>query len=613
MNNIVDTSSAPSPSTAPLTARQRHGRTLIRAAWGLEIIAAAIGLFIALAVAFDTLQEIEKKSTTQSTIEESDWLANIESSVWLDTFIGALPFLMVAIVELMKIPLATAFYLSKPLVWRCIFLISLVLLVTITFETMLNGFQRQYERRVFVITEQRATLTSIEERIKRHDDRIRSLLSVTAESVRDEYSEDFDKIQQQQNLEISKIDEQRQEHIRTLDAKADVLHQNELNDIRARLERLRSDEQQELSNYTNSNKYDNSGIANKRSEYINRIESLERNLSRISEERKLELSDCTFSCSRIRSTYNKREDNINRQIRDARNRLNSLDDAGDREQYLSRIEEGKKIIRQKYRPQIMRLEERIQELSAKIDEQRSRSARSVDVALGALDRKRQEIGQIYQTRIDEIEDRLQKRMEEVTKKEQEIGKLQDEISKEKRRRDTLRDQINRDAKNNQIYQIAALWYGKDSRADVTQDELKVVSLVWFGSLAFIVATMGVIIALAGLVLRYHERPTGAKVDPSATTAALRSVRRAAVAYRRRLRARPPPPKIEVREVMKEVPVDKVVFRDVPKEVVVKELVYVPLYTSDPSLLNIDYGVGVVKPSDGRTESPREDRAARTPE
>ena len=65
--------------------------------------------------------------------------------------------------------------------------------------------------------------------------------------------------------------------------------------------------------------------------------------------------------------------------------------------------------------------------------------------------------------------------------------------------------------------------------------------------------------------------------------------------------------------MKEVPVDKVVFRDVPREVVVKELVYVPLYTSDPSLLNIDYGVGVVKPSDGRSGSPREDGAPETPE
>ena len=96
--------------------------------------------------------------------------------------------------------------------------------------------------------------------------------------------------------------------------------------------------------------------------------------------------------------------------------------------------------------------------------------------------------------------------------------------------------------------------------------------------------------------------------------AFKSFRRAAVAYRRRLRARPPPPpKIEVREVVKEVPVDKVVFRDVPREVVVKELVYVPLYTSDPSLLNIDYGVGVVKPSDGRTESASGDRTAETPE
>ena len=40
----------------------------------------------------------------------------------------------------------------------------------------------------------------------------------------------------------------------------------------------------------------------------------------------------------------------------------------------------------------------------------------------------------------------------------------------------------------------------------------------------------------------------------------------------------------MREVFKEVPVDKVVFKEIPVEIIKKEIVYVPIYTSDPSLL-----------------------------
>ena len=38
------------------------------------------------------------------------------------------------------------------------------------------------------------------------------------------------------------------------------------------------------------------------------------------------------------------------------------------------------------------------------------------------------------------------------------------------------------------------------------------------------------------------------------------------------------------EVIKEVPVDKVVFKEVPVEIVKKEVVHIPVYTDDKSLL-----------------------------
>lgn len=134
--------------------------------------------------------------------------------------------------------------------------------------------------------------------------------------------------------------------------------------------------------------------------------------------------------------------------------------------------------------------------------------------------------------------------------------------------------------------------------DVTKDELKLISTIWFGSLAAIVALTGTILALAGLVVRYHQ--------PKRTWYSVRGV---AVALRqhlrRRLREGPkivtkevPVDKVVFKEVPVEVPVDKVVFKEVPKEVVRKEIVYVPLYTNDSELLQIWDGISPLKPKQG---------------
>ena len=43
--------------------------------------------------------------------------------------------------------------------------------------------------------------------------------------------------------------------------------------------------------------------------------------------------------------------------------------------------------------------------------------------------------------------------------------------------------------------LAALAYGRDDVADVTTEEIKVVSVIWFGTVATIVATTGTVLAL----------------------------------------------------------------------------------------------------------------------
>ena len=77
--------------------RQKNSKFLLASAWVLEVIAASIGLFIAYLITRDGLD------------------AGIDPG---NALIGALPFLMVAVVELMKIPIVTIVYHTKNLFWK---------------------------------------------------------------------------------------------------------------------------------------------------------------------------------------------------------------------------------------------------------------------------------------------------------------------------------------------------------------------------------------------------------------------------------------------------------------------------------------------------------------
>ena len=71
----------------------RYGKQLYIIAWGVEIIAVGLGLFIAVSIAYDAYSTYPTPTTSQT----------------LNATIGALPFFAIAIVELTKIPLAGGF------------------------------------------------------------------------------------------------------------------------------------------------------------------------------------------------------------------------------------------------------------------------------------------------------------------------------------------------------------------------------------------------------------------------------------------------------------------------------------------------------------------------
>jgi len=97
-------------------------KKLIFSAWCIEIIAAAIGLFLAIMLLEQGYQA--DKSISYSAVA-----------------IGSLPLVIVAIVELMKIPLVSAIYVTQERLKKILFILGLLILVVITFETFFIAFE----------------------------------------------------------------------------------------------------------------------------------------------------------------------------------------------------------------------------------------------------------------------------------------------------------------------------------------------------------------------------------------------------------------------------------------------------------------------------------------
>ena len=126
--------------SAPTEIRHKWGNYLFWFAWGIEIGAACVGL--ALAWYFLGIQlDLSKKPD-----------GSLSANDWLLAFVSAIPFVMVAAIELTKIPFAYACYLSISRVAKYVFAFALFLLTAITFETFINGFLQSVQVQLNAIT-----------------------------------------------------------------------------------------------------------------------------------------------------------------------------------------------------------------------------------------------------------------------------------------------------------------------------------------------------------------------------------------------------------------------------------------------------------------------------
>jgi hypothetical protein len=160
------------------------GIFLYRLAWAIEIIIACIGATLGFL--------IMRKSQGYENLDES-----LLQSMDLDSFMMGMIFFIVAIVEITKIPLASAVYYSRKTMWTIIFIFALIAVNVSTFETIVTGFERINNNRTYDIKKLIIKKTTLEQQLTQKG------LTVSSDNLTKQINEKIKENNELQNQIIS--------------------------------------------------------------------------------------------------------------------------------------------------------------------------------------------------------------------------------------------------------------------------------------------------------------------------------------------------------------------------------------------------------------------------
>jgi len=559
-----------------------YSRLLIMA-WAIEIIAASIGLALALSRLIPTGDE--------------------ELPLFM-AFQGAIPFFAVMIIELTKIPLASVFYTVGKLRWRVLFFCSLALTMVITFETFFIGFE-QYQsllmRPLQGITTQIAEQKRIIAGSSRQQDASTTFSEnreATTQASRDNENSINEKFDKQEKERIR----QKNEIQKKYDVKAGPI-KSELRRVdidlaaldkryASKLDRIQAERAEATL----------SASANKNTEaehYLVRLETLQqqkqqiradatKRRNQIVESSGKELEACTF-CDDERQ---RRKDDLAKVEQDERLTLSKIE-LQEREinNQLSGNTSNTSNIRNVFSKAEGSAKQTYDADKLGLLDERSRLTRQLANATGDMSTTDKREFDLLNTELSKISKQRQLELNhEKGRYDRQQQTFDDQSSKAAEALNTVAEArkvmiplctvLNDKVAENQIFRLAMQLYGSNDACALEEEQLSFTKAIWFGSLAIIVSVLGTILALAAFVVRHppvsSSRPLGKRL------------RFCLLSIRKRMnKPRVVTETVEVEkivEVVKEIPVDKIVFKEVPVEIVKREVVHIPVYTNDPSLL-----------------------------
>lgn len=469
-----------------------YSRFLIRLAWSVEIIAVLIGLTISIVVAV---------AAYNSNISEDQVnLLDTASAI----AVSALPFVLIAVVETCKIPLTFAFMSVRNVPWRLMFLIFVLFLCSITFETMLNGFERNFANLNRAIDSRKNDIENANSEIALLENRRNHVVKFTEEELLAEIEANRSEVDSGYRQAIQRIDTKTKAVITNIDYSFKEKLEAEI----TRLENVRDGYYQNWRAETQSveERFSTllmgniSGSADERERLLGELKTL-----------KAEFTEAMASANFF--TRANREAKYRALIKEKEDQLAQITTGylgGDAIEKQSTMEAQLKMqlefVNKKYSGRVADLNNRIEGLKQEIKNRLNSNAKlknnlesrsSADKARFTTIRKMQkeEIDQYFNNKLTELE-QINERAFEYDEKIFTINNTKRELQSE----------INHLINQNQIYRLAMYWDGKESATEVKRTTVGLIALLWFGSLSLITAICGVMLALAGFYLKRFTEP-----------------------------------------------------------------------------------------------------------
>jgi len=573
----------------PQSQTGKKGLFLLRMAWTIEIFVAIVGFIIGLII----MKGSQTSEGTSQIVSGFGFLGNMT----LNDFSIGLIFMIVAVVELTKIPLATAVYYSVRLSWRLVFILGLFLVNVSTFETIVTGFERINRERTKIVGDYITTYHSILNQIEH--------LSINKRS--DDINEDIEELIEQRGLlqsQIREIELDGEKRIQSI--KESGSNQEAIVQLKTNIESLdKKIEQAENNKLQLGTQKDSKLFGSNKKSIDNQIAKIDEKIARYEEDRKIkegQLRTLINNSSKsnegqielIRKETETKIKPINEQIQSIANKLEKLDERKGNEADAEANKDEK----------LRELNDEKIELIRKIDETApdNQVFRVATWLRGWFEINYEEEIRELNKQIFELENMKIADIKQPNWFQKIFPFFYEDNSLDNA---TIDKQIKSLEKQINIFERKSDLKAESTEtsiyADIPKGALIAAFWLWFGVLSFVISVVGTLLAFASLVLldpRLHiirNKKSRWKGVAERFSLLFFTIRR--YIHGRWLRLKDPVIKKEKVEIIKEVPkeVEKIVYKDkvvyVDKEIPVKgdeivkhHYVYVPFPTDDEELL-----------------------------
>jgi len=448
----------------------KHSRFLRKIAWLVEIIVVFIGLCISVSL-----------------------MASDDNLV--SAFTLSAPFVMIALVELTKIPFVIGLWHSRKSFPMYLIMISFLCLIT--FETLLNGFERAFSSINSQINLSEIEISKIENQISINDDNIAIALQ--------NYTLKTQKIDDDQNTVKSDYKSQYASELRRNKRLSQNIPQlrRSLSNKREQLNQLKV-EKSELLQELSAKKEKRFKSTIERSQGGADLVQTERTrllaqLDKLTDEKKVALDDANFFTSQsVKKDYDEK-------IRYVENQINNINNKTIIGQDKSPNLESVKFLDGYYADLLALKDDMIKQKSDEVA-QLSRSYRNaVSASNKNLAIKQSKLAKNKATALRHLEAKRDKADIEFSSEKDYIREIKQDNLRLRYDIRVIEIEANTMALSNQVYRMASYIDNVEHYKEVKTETLTLVGLVWFGSLALIGSITGIALTLSGLHLNSLAR------------------------------------------------------------------------------------------------------------